>query len=349
MHYGGIKQVKKRKQVLVSIGAVLALGFFALGTMNIARHIKTNSKSKQNRVFSLAEVHGSDYPTSMANRKFADLVKEKTEGRIQIEVYTDGVLGEETEVIKEMQNGTIAFGRVSIGPLAEYVDSLHALMLPYLYKDSKHMWKVLDSPLGESILGSLGEAGLSGLSWYDSGARSFYLNEGIVNEKGLQDKKIRVQKNSLMYAMCEALGVRPQFLPESEIYLSVLDGSLDGAENNIPTYETYKQYEVCNYYILDEHTRIPDMLVVSDVIMEQLSEEDQRVIQEAAEKAGMYERSLWNEREQEAIVRLKEKGVQFITLSDETKAELKKACDSLYDEFGRQYETIINQIEAMAE
>lgn len=341
--------MKKRRKILVSIGVVLALGCSIIGTINIARHIKINSKSKQNRVFNLAEVHGADYPTSMANQRFADLVKEKTEGKIQIEVYTDGVLGEETEVIKEMQKGTIAFGRVSIGPLAEYVDSLNALMLPYLYQDSKHMWKVLDSPLGEGILESLGEVGLTGLAWYDSGARSFYLKEGIVKKEELQNKKIRVQKNSLMYAMCEALGVWPQSLPESEIYLAILEGSLDGAENNIPTYETYKQYEVCNYYILDEHTRIPDMLMVSDVIMEQLSKENQRLIREAAKEAGMYERMLWDEREQEATVRLKEKGIQFITLSGETKAQLKKACDSLYDEFGYQYEAIIKQIEAMAE
>lgn len=343
-----VRRVRKNQQIIISMGVALTLMLLILGISKIIEHIKINRQLNQTIVFQLAEVHGADYPTSRANQKFADLVKEKTDGKIQIEIYTDGVLGEETEVIKEMKNGTIAFGRVSVGPLAEYVDILHALMLPYLYEDSEHMWRVLDSSLGKGMLESVGEAGLAGLAWYDSGARSFYLADKVGGIDELHNKKIRVQKNSLMYAMCEALGAIPQSLPESELYRAVLDGSLDGAENNIPTYETYSQYEVCNYYILDEHTRIPDMLVASSVVMEKLSESEQEIIMEAANEAGIYERALWNEREQEAISRLKEKGVQFISLSDEMKASLKKACESLYEEFGRQYELIIDQIEGMS-
>lgn len=330
--------MKRRGQLWIAAGALLLFGILIL----------MSRQSQQKMVFKLAEVHDEDYPTSIANQRFADLVKEKTEGRIQIEVYTDGVLGEETEVIREIQKGTLAFGRVSIGPLAEYVDQLHTLMLPYLYKDSEHMWKVLESAVGDEMLKALGSAELMGLAWYDSGARSFYFTEEIIDESGFYNKKIRVQKNSLMYAMCEALGAKPQSIPESEIYLSILQGSLDGAENNIPTYETYKQYELCNYYILDEHTRIPDMLIASQDIMRKLSKQDQKAVIEAAKEAGAYERVLWNEREQESIVRLKEKGVQFINLPDEVKANLKKACESLYREFGSQYQDIITQIQEMA-
>lgn len=334
--------MKKSQQIWLSLGGILSIGILVLGSVKIA-------ESNKKMVFRLAEVHDEYYPTSMANKRFADLVEEKTEGRIRIEVYTNGVLGEETDVIREMQEGNIDFGRVSVGPLAEYVDRLYALMLPYLYEDSEHMWRVLDSALGSEMLEALDEANLIGLAWYDSGARSFYLKEKIVDQEGFNNKKIRVQKNSLMYALCEVLGAKPQFLAESVIYLSLLEGSLDGAENNILTYETYKQYEVSRYYILDEHTRIPDMLVASKAIMEKFSKEDQEIILEAAREAGAYERILWNEREQESISRLKEKGVQFVTLSEEVKASLRKACESLYDEFGSKYQTIIDQIEEMAD
>lgn len=349
MHYGGIKIVKKIRQSLLGIGIVLSFGFLALGTFKIIGHMRGSIQSNKKMVFKLAEVHDEDYPTSIANQKFADLVKEKTEGRIQIEIYTSGLLGDENSVIKEMQKGTIAFGRLSIAPLAEYVDQLYVLMLPYLYRDSRHMWRVLESHIGDEMLDSLGEAGLIGLTWYDSGARSFYLKEGSLDEKGLNGKRIRVQKNSLMYAMCEALGAKPQFLPESEMYHSMLDVSLDGAENNIPTYENYEQYKVYNYYILDEHTRIPEVLAVSNEVMKKLSEKDQQIIREAAKEAGAYERILWSQREEESIKRLKEKGVKFVTISDETEANLKKACESLYDEFGRNYQDIIQQIESMKE
>ena len=341
--------MKKIGQKLLGIGIVLSFGFLALGTFRIIGHVRGSIQSNKKMVLKLAEIHDENYPTSIANQKFADLVKEKTEGRIQIEVYTSGLLGDENSVIKEMQKGTIAFGRLSIAPLAEYVDQLHTLMLPYLYKDSEHMWRVLESHIGDEMLDSLDEAGLMGLTWYDSGARSFYLKEGGLVEKGLNGKIISVQKNSIMYAMCEALGAKPQFLPESQIYHSMLDVSLDGAENNIPTYENYEQYKVYNYYILDEHTRIPEVLAVSNEIMRKLSREDQQIIREAAKEAGAYERILWSQREEESISRLKENGVQFVTVSDEAKASLKEACEGLYDEFGRNYQDIIKQIEKMKE
>lgn len=347
MRYGGIKIMKKIGQMLLGIGMVFSFGCLALGAFRTIGHIKGSMQSHKNMVLQLAEIHDEDYPTSIANQKFADLVKEKTEGRIQIEVYTSGVLGDENSVIKEMQKGNITFARLSTAPLAEYVDLLYTLMLPYLYEDSEHMWRVLESPIGEEILESLGEAGLTGLAWYDAGARSFYLKEGTIDGNGLKDKKIRVQKNSLMYAMCEALGAKPQFVPESEIYYSRWNVSLDGAENNIPTYENYKQYEVYNHYILDEHTRIPEVLAVSKDIMKKLSKEDQQIIREAAKEAGAYERVLWHQREQESIERLKEKGVQFISVSDEIKVSLKESCKSLYAEFGGQYQGIIREIEAM--
>lgn len=327
--------MNKNHKIVIAIGIIMVIGTIIL----------TSKKLDKKQVFRLAEVQGRDYPTSIANQKFTDLVKEKTAGRIQIEIHTDGTLGEETEVIKEMQSGNIAFGRVSIGPLAEYVDQLHALMLPYLYADGEHMWRVLDGEVGQGMLEALGEADLTGLTWYDAGARSFYFTKEIKGIEDFQGQRIRVQKNSLMYAMCEDLGAKPESLSEGDIYIAALNGSLDGAENNIPTYETYKQYEVCPYYILDEHTRMPELLVASNRIMNKLSKEDQNAILEAAHEAGIYERKLWHEREQEAIARLKSQGVQFIRLPEAMKASLKERSESLYDAFGDKYMDTIKQIE----
>ena len=139
--------MKRQKQTW--IGIVILLGCVVLGICRIVEDRKNIEDGKGRIVLSLAEVHGEDYPTSMANQRFADLVKERTGGKIQIEIYNAGVLGEETEVIKKIQHGEIAFGRVSISPLAEYVDRFQVLMLPYLYKDSEHMWKVLESTRSE--------------------------------------------------------------------------------------------------------------------------------------------------------------------------------------------------------
>ncbi len=136
------------------------IGIVSFGFIGFIVMIPKYMRPKQKMNFKLAEVHSADYPTSIANQYFADLVKERTDGKIEITVYTDGILGEETEVIKEIQNGEIAFGRVSTAPLAEYVDELNALMLPYLYEDGAHMWRVLESTIGENMLSALEEAHL---------------------------------------------------------------------------------------------------------------------------------------------------------------------------------------------
>ncbi len=151
-----------------------------------------------------------------------------------------------------------------------------------------------------------------------------------------------------MYTLCEALGAKPKFLSEGDTYLEMLNGSLDGAENNIPTYENYKHYEVGDYYILDEHTRIPDLLVASSEVMKSLSKQQQQIILEAAKEAGEYEYTLWQERETVAMQRLQNKGVNFVRLSENTKVELKAACESLYNLFGSAYSETLEQIESLA-
>lgn len=300
-------------------------------------------------IFKLAEIHEENYPTSLADKKFAELVYERTKGKIRIDVYTDGILGEESDVIEQLQYGTIAFARVSIAPMAEFSDSLNALMMPYLYIDADHMWKVLNSPLGVTMLESISAAGMVGLAWYDSGARSFYTKEKVESLADLSGLKIRVQTSSLMFAMCEALDAIPKTMAENQIYNAIKSGTIDGAENNIPTYASFKQYEVCKYFILDEHTRIPEILAGSEVALENLSNEDMNIIKKCAKETQEYEREQWKLAENKARDNLIAAGVTFIQLSEDVKQEFLEACDSLYEEFGSDYKEIINEIRNMGE
>jgi tripartite ATP-independent transporter DctP family solute receptor len=297
--------------------------------------------------FQLAELQDDTYPTSLADKKFAELVSERSNGRIQIEVVTNGQLGEEADVVEKLQNGTIGFARVSIAPMAEYVDALNALMLPYLYKDDAHMWRVLDSSLGDEMLASVSDAGILGLAWYDSGARSFYFKDKVENLAQIEDKNIRVQTSSLMFAMCEAVSCNPMTGMENEIMQDIRIGTLDGAENNIPTYASFNQYEVCKYFLMDEHTRIPEILAGSEAALEGLSKEDLQMIQECAKETQEYEKEQWAEAEKQAKQMLVDKGVVFITLSDEERQKFIDVCVSLYDEFGSEYQAIIDQIKEL--
>lgn len=309
--------------------------------------IQKESNAQTTATFQLAELQDDAYPTSLADKKFAELVLERSNGRIKIEVVTNGQLGEEADVVEKLQNGTLGFARVSIAPMAEYVDALNALMLPYLYKDDAHMWRVLDSSLGDEMLASVSDAGILGLAWYDSGARSFYFKDPVENLQEMKDKNIRVQASSLMFAMCEAVSCNPMTDMENEITQDIQIGTLDGAENNIPTYASFKQYEVCKYFLMDEHTRIPEILAGSEAALEGLSKDDLEMIKECAKETQKYEIEQWNEAEKQAKQTLSENGVTFITLSDEEKQKFVDACVPLYDEFGSEYQTIIDQIKEL--
>lgn len=310
---------------------------------------KNGSISSPEYVFKLAEIHNADYPTSLADEKFASLVYDKTNGRIQIDVYTEGTLGTESEVIEQLQYGDIEFARVSIAPMAEFSDTLNALMMPFLYENPEHMWRVLNSSLGLTMLESISAAGMIGLAWYDSGSRSFYVKNKINSLKDLEGKKIRVQTSSLMFAMCESLNIIPVTMAESDIYNGVKSGIIDGAENNLTTFESFSQYEVCNYFIVDEHTRIPEILAGSEVALNALSKEDMTIIRECAKETQEYERELLEITENDVRKRLEEKGVVFVELSSQEKEQYRKKCESLYEDFGADYKDVIEEIKKMSE
>lgn len=211
-------------------------------------------------VLTYAENQAEDYPTTQGAYKFAELVYERTGGKIEIQVNAGGVLGDEKTVIEQLQFGGVDFARVSLSPLAEFVPKLNVLQMPYLYTSREHMWKVLEGSIGDDFMNSFGGSHLVALSWYDAGARNFYSAakpiESLEDMKGLN---IRVQESELMMDTIEALGATPVPTAFGEVYSGLQTGKIDGAENNWPSYESTRHYEVAKYYTLDEHTRVPEL------------------------------------------------------------------------------------------
>ncbi len=309
---------------------------------------ETNVNSGEKITLKLAEVHAEGYPTTLADQKFAELVNQKTDGRITIEVYSDGKLGEEAEVVESMQKGDIDFARVSVSIVAKASPELNALNLPYLYNDSEHMWRVLNSDLGQSMLESVSKAQLVGLAWYDGGARNFFANKEINSLSDISGLRLRMQNNDLMFGLAEALGAEPKDLSMGDINSAIEQGILDGAENNIPTYESMGHVAYAPYYIFDSHSRIPEILAGSEKTFNSLSDDDQKILKECAKETQEYEIEQWEKREIESKEKVQEQGVKFIELSDEAMAEIRKACEPLYDEFGADYKDIIEEIRNMA-
>ena len=248
---------------------------------------------------SYAENQPEDYPTTLGAKYFAELVEERTNGRIRILVQPVGVLGSENKVIKQMQYGGIDFARVSLAQLAEYIPSLNVLQMPYLYTDSEHMWRVLDGEIGDAFLESVSADDVIGLSWYDAGARNFYNSvQPITCLEDLKGMRIRVQESDLAADMVEALGATAIPIAYGDVYAGLEQQVVDGAENNWPSYEAMRHYEVAKYYTVDEHTRVPEMQICSAYTWQKLSPEDREIIAECARESALYEREVWTQREE---------------------------------------------------
>lgn len=298
-------------------------------------------------VFTYAENQAQDYPTTQGGLKFAELVKERTNGRIVIQVNAEGILGDEKTVIEQMQFGGVDFARVSLSPLAEFVPKLNVLQMPYLYTGREHMWAVLDGEIGDDFLNSFDGSDLVALSWYDAGARNFYSSAKPI--RSLEDMKglnIRVQESELVEGMIRALGANPVPMAYDKVYSALQTGVIDGAENNWPSYESTNHYEVAKYYTIDEHNRVPELQLVSQATWDKLTKEDQAVIRQCAQESSLYERKLWEEREQTSEKRVRAAGCEVVELPAEEKARFQEAVTSMYGEYCAEYVDIIDAIVA---
>jgi tripartite ATP-independent transporter DctP family solute receptor len=308
-----------------------------------------NSSSKEQIVLRLAELHAEDYPTTLGDYEFARLVEERSKGRIKIEVYAGGQLGDEKSIIEQLQYGGLDFARVSAAPFAEFSNDLNALMMPYLYRDADHMWKVLDGEIGQGLLESVQDAGFIGLCWYDGGARNFYTSKEVRSLEDLRGLKIRVQDNQLMFKLIEYLGASPMSLPMGDIYTSIQTGVIDGAENNWPTYESFSQNEVAKYFILDGHTRVPEILAGSKTALEEkLSADDIKLLKECAKETQEFQKQKWAEREEVSREKVESTGTITVELSQAELQKFRDAVKPLYEMAPySQYADIISKIEAV--
>ena len=247
-----------------------------------------------------------------------------------------------------LQIGDLAFARVSASPVASYVPALNVIQLPYLYRDADHMWAVLNGEIGQQMLADIqtSGSGLVGLAYYDAGARNFYTVKPVRSLEDMKGLKIRLQNNAMMVEMAELLGANGVTgIGPNDVYSAIQQGTIDGAENNWPTYESMGDYEAAPYFTLDAHTRVPEILLASEAIMNTLSEEDQQLIKECAKETQEYEIEQWNLREKSAEEKVTAAGVEVIELSAEELAKFQERMAPLYTKYGAGYEDIIASIQ----
>lgn len=296
-------------------------------------------------VFTYAENQAANHPAAKGAERFAELVEKKSNGRIKIKIFTDAELGDEKSVFKQMQYGGIDFARVSVMNISETVPEMNVLQLPYIYRNTEHMWKVLDGEIGSEFMGYLQGTGVTGLSWYDAGSRHFYNSvrpiETLEDIKGL---KIRVAESYLMQEMITALDAEPMSMEYFQVYSALEKGIIDGAENNWSSYETKNHYKVAKYITIDSHNRIPELQLVSDVTWEKLSPEDRELIKECAKESALYQRIICEQYEQEAQERAIIAGCQVTVMSEKEQLRLRRVLMVVYPKIGNEYIDLINKI-----
>ncbi len=320
-------------------GAALALGTLAAGRTALAQ-AKTLLKA--------SDVHPPGYPTVVAVENLGKKLEQATGGRLGVQMYASMQLGGEKEAIEQAQVGAIQFARVSVGAIGPVVDDLNVFNLPFLFRNTAHMQKVIDGPIGQELLGKVTaneKAGLIGLCWMDAGARSFYdTKHAIKTIADLKGLKIRVIGNPMFVDMANALGANGVAMGYDQVFSALQTGVIDGAENNPPSFVFDNHYTVAKYYTLTEHLIVPEVLVFSRKTWDTLGKEDQERLRVAAREAQAEERELWTAYEKQAMDKARAAGVQIVEQID--KQPFQDAVKPVWDKYGPRFAEQIKRIQA---
>ncbi|WP_042460668.1 TRAP transporter substrate-binding protein [Neobacillus dielmonensis] len=340
---------KSSKKLSFVLSAVLGSGLIlaACGGEDTAKTSGGEKKASEGKTytFRLADTHPDNYPTVLGDKKFAELVNEKSDGRIKITVFPNSQLGDEKSVIEQVQLGAVEFTRVSTGPLAEFSKPLGVFSLPYIFDDSEHEWKFLESKEGQDLLKGLESSKMIGLAYYDSGARSFYSTKPLKSVDDLKGQKIRVQQNEINIALMDALGANATPMAYGEVFSSLQTGVIDAAENNTPSYVSANHYQVAKNLILDGHQRVPEALLASKATWDKLSDGDKKIIQEAAEESVKTEREEWDKMEKDSEAKIKQAGVNIVEVKDIK--EWQKKVKPVIDKYRADYGDILDAIDKL--
>ncbi|OYT91802.1 MAG: C4-dicarboxylate ABC transporter [Burkholderiales bacterium PBB3] len=281
--------------------------------------------------FRSADIHPDDYPTVLAVRHMGEELSKATGGKHSIKVYSKTALGSEKDTIEQTKLGAIAMARVNVAPMNNICPATMVPTMPFLFRSTEHLRKVLDGAIGDEILKDCEAQGFIGLAFYDSGARSIYTVKKpiktLADAKGL---KVRVQQSDLWVALLEAMGANATPMPFGEVYTALKTGLVDAAENNYPSYESSRHFEVARFYNKTEHSMAPEILLFSKKVWDTLSADEQKQIRAAAKESVLFMRKLWDEREEKSLAVVKAAGVQLVEVD---KASFQTAMKPVYDKF----------------
>ncbi len=323
--------MKKTSQYFILFLATM-LSVFSCGEMSDVETIK------------LAHSLDVNHSVHKAMVKMGEDLAEISGGKMQLEIYPSQQLGTERECIELLQIGSLDMTKVSVGVMENFAPRMKVFGLPYLFKDREHAFEILDGPIGQELLDEGTKYWIKGMCYYDAGSRSFYTKDKPINTpEDLKGLKVRVMESVTAMDMVKSLGGSPTPISWGELYTSLQQGVVDGAENNPPSFYLSRHYEVCKYYSLDEHTVLPDVLIIGTHIWDRLSEQQRVWLKEAVDKSVGYQRKLWAEAEQEALEEVQKAGV---TVVRPDKTAFEEDVKSVYETYSKDEDMkdLINRI-----
>lgn len=300
------------------------------------------------KVLRLAHTLDQEHVVHKAMALMGERLAEYSGGSMRIDIYSGGQLGNERELVELLQIGSLAMTKVSASPLEGFVPAMQVFSVPYIFDDNAHFWRVLESEIGQGLLQEIQVARLYGLGYYDAGSRSFYSsNTRIDSPADLRGKKFRVLNSQTAVRMVEALGGAATPIDWGELYTAIQQGVVDGAENNPPSFYLSRHYELSKYFSLDEHTAVPDVLIMSLHVWQDLTPEQQQWVQQAANDSIVYQRAAWQQASEDALSAVKAAGVTVIYPD---KAPFRQAVAPFYQQMLQtRIGPLLEQIAAMRE
>ena len=337
-----------KKIAALATAAVLCAGLMA-GCGASSTTADTSYSAENPLVLTLAHGLSETHTVHIAMTQFAEEVNEKTDGRVQVKIFPNGQLGSENENLEQLQAGVIAMTKVSAPGLATYNEAYNAFGLPYIFNDTEDFYHVMDSQQMQDFFLSTGDDGFVTLTYYTSGARSFYTKDKAIRTPAdLKGLKIRTMDSQMAIDMMNCLGGSATVMGYSDIYTGMQQGVIDGAENNVTALRDHG--DVTKYYCFDEHTRIPDMVIISSNIWNQFSDDQKSAVTECAKAATEEYKTAWKNFEDEVLDKaVNQNGVELV--KDVDIAAFQSAVQPIYENLKTANPTtyaVVEEIRAMA-
>ncbi len=305
------------------------------------------SCNRSSKTLELRLAHSLDvtHPVHQGMEHMAEQLLLVSNGEMRIKIYPSSQLGSERECLELLQVGSLDMTKVSAAVMENFAPAYEVLSLPYIFRSRQHAYAVLDGDVGQYFLEKGSDYRLRGLAFYDAGSRSFYTKDKPVSKpEDLEGLKIRVQRSKSAVDMINQMGGAPTPISWGELYTALQQGVVDGAENNPPSFFFSRHFEVCKYYSINEHTSVPDVLLIGTATWNRLNEKQRNWVKEAARRSTNYQRKVWQASEKESLAKMEKQGVQISYPDKEAFARKVSSMTENYKEFS-EYRNIVEKIE----